>query len=856
MAEPEERSEAASSAPGTEPLGDPAEELFAEFLARREGGEELEFEAFAAEHDSARSGLVELHSLWLRFEQLAEDLSRTERGARGRRAAPAPEQPPEHPRYRVERIVGEGGMGVVFRVHDTLLDRRLAMKVVRLGHERPSGATATLSRPLARFLEEARVTSRLDHPGVVPIHELGRDARGRAFFTMRLVEGQTLRELFERFERGDPDWPRERILDVLRRACETVAYAHSRGVIHRDLKPANVMVGRFGEAYVMDWGLARVLGEDPARDERRRELAALLFEEAPEDVEPTEPLATMVGDVVGTPSYMPPEQAEGRLDELGPAADVYALGAMLYHLVAGRAAYAEAGDARRRLAALRAGPPARLAGAAPSASPELVAIAERAMAREPRARYRDVGELARDLRAFLEGRVVQAYERGAWAELRKWIGRNRRLAAAGGLALVAAAAAVGTLFVRSAEQQLSQRYQDLERIDDLEAELEGLWPALPSELPRLESFVARAEELVARYPAGSLPSSEQDGSPPRPDLERDARAWSQVQFAELARRVESLQAPLDEGGALPSVRARIATARAIAELERGPEWAELWADVRRRLARSAGEDGAMQPIPGLLPLGPDPVSGFEAFEHLPSASLERLEAGLAALRDSPFRPPRAGQGVVLVRIPSGRLDPGVGARGADGSLPERLLAADVEPREVPAVLLAVYELTYAQAGRLGNRPAPAEYALQPIRGVSANGADRLARAAGLRLPSRDEWLRGASGGADTVFWWGDDPSEWPEREVFGLRSAPEPVGSLPPNPFGLHDCLGNVLEWGAEPGLTVDRVPDPSSRVTHGASFNYSLEFAVDNWRLRALGFSKGVSEQVSFGGLRLALDA
>ena len=172
-------------------------------------------------------------------------------------------------RYRVGDEIGHGGMGRVLRVRDEDLHRDLAMKVLRtqgpepLHRESPHG-----SRHVARFLEEAQVTGQLDHPGIVPVHELGLDADGRVYFTMKLVEGRDLQAIFDLVFLEKEGWNETRALGVILKACEAIAYAHKKDVIHRDLKPANVMVGSFGEVYVMDWGLARVLHREDSHDIR------------------------------------------------------------------------------------------------------------------------------------------------------------------------------------------------------------------------------------------------------------------------------------------------------------------------------------------------------------------------------------------------------------------------------------------------------------------------------------------------------------------------------------------------------------------------------------------------------------
>jgi len=361
---------------------------------------------------------------------------------------------PKRSRYEFLGEVARGGMGAIIKVRDRDLRRTLAMKVVLgQGDTRHEGETATAEpATIGRFLEEAQVTSQLDHPGIVPVHELGVDADGRVYFTMKLVKGEDLRAVFDRVgDPGDPQWTRTRGLSVLLRACEAMAFAHAKGVVHRDLKPANVMVGRFGETYVMDWGLARLVGEDDPRDLRLRDTSrshsVVKTERRDEEAAtPDAPLLTMDGHVVGTPAYMPPEQAEGRLEDVGPASDVYAMGAILYQLLTGRTPYVNPGarvSPRTILARVLDGPPQTITTIDPDVPAELVAICEKAMNRAPRDRYATMALLADDVRAFLEQRVVAAHEAGAWAELRHWVRRNRSLAASIAAGLVIALSAAG-----------------------------------------------------------------------------------------------------------------------------------------------------------------------------------------------------------------------------------------------------------------------------------------------------------------------------------------------------------------------------------------------------------------------------
>ncbi|MDJ0976597.1 MAG: WD40 repeat domain-containing serine/threonine-protein kinase [Planctomycetota bacterium] len=355
----------------------------------------------------------------------------------------------ETPRLTTKGEIARGGMGVVFEVRDEVLRRDLAMKKVTLASVPTGSAPGTgsgtreslESMPLLvrRLLEEAQVTAQLDHSGVVPVHELGIDEDGHVFFTMKRVRGRTLSEVFKLVQ-DDADgaaarWTLGRAVGIFLRVCETLAYAHAKGVIHRDLKPANVMVGRYGEVYVMDWGLAKVADRKDtfAAEARPRARSGIVQTDQSKLAKDHQSAAlTMHGDVVGTLGYMPPEQALGDLEAMDMRADVYSVGAMLYELIAGHAPYREP-EAKRTppkiLVAITKEKPKPLLDCAPDAPPELVAIIEKAMATDAADRFQSAEELADELRAYLDGRVVRAYKSGVWIEVRKWVARNRALAA-------------------------------------------------------------------------------------------------------------------------------------------------------------------------------------------------------------------------------------------------------------------------------------------------------------------------------------------------------------------------------------------------------------------------------------------
>jgi WD40 repeat protein/serine/threonine protein kinase len=353
---------------------------------------------------------------------------------------------PRETRYSIQGEVARGGMGAILRVWDEDLRRTLAMKVI-LGKENPASPGGTPpfdERSLGRFLEEAQVTGQLDHPGVVPVHELGLDATGRVYFTMRLVKGRDLKKIIDLVREGKEGWTVTKALSSIVKVCEAMAYAHSKGVIHRDLKPGNIMVGRFGETYVMDWGLARVVGREDRRDIRLQEpihTSTVLTEQSRGRDDPDSPLLTMDGTVVGTPAYMSPEQARGEIEHVGVRSDVYSVGAMLYHLLTGRMPYVLPGVRASAHAVWRwviEGPPRPVHALQPDVPAELVAICEKAMARDAEQRYADTMQIAEDILAYLEGHVVHAYETGAVAEFRKWVARNRGMAAASAAAIALA----------------------------------------------------------------------------------------------------------------------------------------------------------------------------------------------------------------------------------------------------------------------------------------------------------------------------------------------------------------------------------------------------------------------------------
>jgi tetratricopeptide (TPR) repeat protein/tRNA A-37 threonylcarbamoyl transferase component Bud32 len=318
-------------------------------------------------------------------------------------------------RYRIDGEIARGGMGTVLKGRDPDLGREVALKVLRDDYRDDT-------RMVRRFVEEAQIGGQLQHPGLVPIYELGTLADHRPFFAMKLVKGHTLAQLL--VQRSGLLDDQSRFLAIFQAICQTVAYAHARGVIHRDLKPSNVMVGSFGEVQVMDWGLAKVLPRGGVVDDARAgqtsdETLIATARSGPD----SDAVLSLVGSIMGTPSYMAPEQARGEVDQIDQRADVFALGSILCELLTGDPVFTGRGSGEiQRSAALgdTAGALERLDSS--GADAQLISLAKGCIARAREDRPHDASAVAERITAYLAG--VQ--ERMRRAELARIEERDRR----------------------------------------------------------------------------------------------------------------------------------------------------------------------------------------------------------------------------------------------------------------------------------------------------------------------------------------------------------------------------------------------------------------------------------------------
>ncbi len=389
-------------------------------------------------------------------------------------------------RFEILRPHARGGLGEVSVAKDLELNRFVALKEIQRQF-----ANDEASR--SRFLFEAVVTGGLEHPGIVPVYGLGQYADGRPYYAMRFIKGESLREASDHFHAKDgvrklADFSSvdfRKLLGHFIDVCQAIDYAHSRGVLHRDLKPSNIMLGKFGETLVVDWGLARAQGNEQANDELAERFLRPETADSPE--------RTAMGSVIGTPAFMPPEQAAGDLDQMGTASDIYSLGATLYYMLTGCAPFT--GATTDILNHVRSGQFRRPRLIQPNVPKALESICMKAMQLKPQDRYATCGHLADDLEKCLADNPVSAHRDSWLTKTRRWYRKHPKSVAA-----IIATLLVGSLSVLVAGSVVASKNHELgltvAKLDSVNGELKEQLDITRRAVQRADNNLQQAEQVV------------------------------------------------------------------------------------------------------------------------------------------------------------------------------------------------------------------------------------------------------------------------------------------------------------------------------------------------------------------------
>jgi WD40 repeat protein/serine/threonine protein kinase len=418
-------------------------------------------------------------------------------------------------RYEILRLHAKGGIGEVFIALDKELNREVALKKVRPQYETDSDC-------LGRFVQEAEITGGLEHPGIVPVYGLGEYSDGRPYYAMRFIQGETLAEAIRKFHSGDTGVTLRGLLGRFVAVCNAVAYAHNRGVLHRDMKPANVMLGKYGETLVLDWGLAKPVG-----------LEASSPPVCPRE-EPTLPpypgdssVQTQIGSTLGTPTYMSPEQASGRLNQLTQATDIYSLGATLYTILTGQAPIAST-DKEEILRRVREGDWPRPRLVKPDVSRPLEAVCCKAMAKKASDRYATALALAADVDRWLADEPVSAWPEPWKVRTRRWIGHHRVLVASLAAVVLMASLALGVgVVLLSAANERERDARHMAEIEEAEARNQRDEVKRQRDQTRYHLYVSNINLALREWEHGNLAHVREllDGFLPWDETKKDLRGW-------------------------------------------------------------------------------------------------------------------------------------------------------------------------------------------------------------------------------------------------------------------------------------------------------------------------------------------
>lgn len=696
--------------------------------------------------------------------------------------------------YEIRRELGRGGQGVVYLATDTRLQRDVALKVL------PAGSALATVRTL-RFQREALALGHLDHPSLCTLFDAGGDERA-AWLAMKFIDGPSLQQQIAEARRAGALPTTRAGFAALAHCIEQLAtglqQAHERGLVHRDIKPGNVLLPVDGPPVLVDFGLVR--SEDSAE-------------------------VTMPGAVPGTPAYLAPELLRGQSADA--RSDLWALGAVLYEqLTFERPFAAPTVAAELQLRACAELPDVRQCNRA--VPRDLAAIVACATADEPARRYQSAAELAADLRRFRERRPVLARTAGPWLRAKRWMQRNRALAAslgALGLAL-AGGLAVALWLLGDTRAALADvlRLSDQRRCSELQARAAALWPLREERLRGPDGFDAwlAAADQVLGHRADHAAAAARLSTAASGD---GASVWQSEQLQLLLRGLDELEA----------LRARVAARRQFAATLRQRSLVDPAAAWRRTIAAVAASPryGGLRLAPqlGLVPLGPDPQSGLFEFAHLQSGTVPERDPTTGSLRLD------ADSAVVLVLVPGGRVRIGCVAAAGTAAGPEPFVDPKAAPTDGPTheielrpFLLSKHEMTQAQWRRHTGRN-PSNYTVDsdsvgppitdrnPVEQVTWDEAVRVLTELDLVLPTEAQWDVAYRAGTTTPYPYGPDlhslqgheniadaaarrcsiEARWPfEMELDDGYALHAPCGSFRPNGFGFHDLGGNVTEWCAD----------------------------------------------------------
>jgi len=790
-------------------------ELFAAFLERWHEGEETINELCAAHAEHAPF----LRGCWDQLKTIGEVSD-------GRAATPSVSPGPHRiGPFEIVEEIGRGGQGVVYLAHDTRLDRRVALKIL-------SGFDATSSALVERFRREAELTARLDHPAICPVYDAGA-IDDVPYISMRFVEGQTLAEDIRSVaESTDADRHRAFRQDAVRLAeavARAIHEAHEAQLLHRDIKPKNIMIDRHGQPMVLDFGLAR-------------------------DLDAQDATLTESGAVVGTPTYMAPEQLAPGRRSVDQRTDVFALGTTLFEWVTFRRAF-EATTRDGLFRAILQDDPPDPRSLAPGLPRDLAVVIGTAMEKDPGRRYATALDLAEDLRRIRERRPILARPPTATQRLTKWATRHPALATLLG-STAAALCLVTVLLVDSMATRARldernagyRRMADANRLRSLAAQAELFQPLEIDAADSMRRWLREARDLLSRRHTHRQTLL---------DLRRRALtsepSWS-FQDAEDAWEHDIISGLLSgivdfsetEGSAVQRVERWIRFADGVRR--RSLEDAR---DAWRRASASIADEQAcpryrglkITPQVGLVPLGRDPASGLWEFAHLLSGPPphRKADGSLVTTEES---------GMVLVLLPGGRFNMGAHPPNETRRIGDPNVDPAATPQEAPVhqvdiepFFVARCEMTQAQWLRFAGRnpsalppelatPAGRTTLRHPVENVSFLEASRILRGLGLALPTEEQWEYAARGATATVWFTGDARGSLEDYANLADRSSKRvvikgfdnverwddeyvltaPVGSFLPNEFGLHDMVGNVREWTGDRFVRYGSDPESAGR--------------------------------------------